>query len=70
MEGGRGGSSAPSYKDVVASRSKSPMGNNKGCTNERNKDNKEEEDGTKTKENSCTKDKEEEDKSQGSRDKK
>jgi len=70
MNGGKGGSSAPSYKDAISSRSKSLMGNSKYCTNERNMGNEKEVDGTITQENNCIKDKEEEDKSQGSRDKK
>jgi len=67
MESGRGGSSAPSYKDAVASRSKSPTGTSKGGMNYRNRVNEKETDGTRTKENSSTKDKEEEDKSLGSK---
>ena len=42
MVGGRGGSLPPSYKEVVASRSKSPMGNNGYCSNERIKENEKE----------------------------
>jgi len=49
MESGRGGSSAPSYKDAVTSRSKSPTGNSKGSMNYRNRDNEKEIDGTRTK---------------------
>lgn len=59
-----------SYKNIVANRSKSPTGSSKGCMNERNMDNEKETYGTRTKENSSTKDKEEEDKSLGSRDRK
>ena len=70
MESGRGGSSVPSYRDVVASRNKSPIGNNRVCMNDRNRDKEKETDGTRTKENNNTKDKEEENKSLGSKDKK
>jgi len=70
MEGHRGGSSTPSYTDVVASRGKTPLVNIKGFVEEGKKNNEKETDGTKIKENSSTKDKEEEDKSQGKRDKK
>ena len=65
MEGRRGGSSTPSYKDVIASIGKSALGKNvRGYVEEGKKNIEKEIDGTKTKENSSTKDKEE-DKSQG-----
>jgi len=70
MEGVRGGSSTPSYKDTAASRGKTPIMNSKGFAKGRNRDNEKETNENKTKENSSTKDKEEEDKSQGARDKK
>lgn len=70
MENGRGGSSTPSYKDAVANGSKSPTGNSKNNMNYRIRDNEKEIEGTRTKENNITKDKKEEDKSLGSRDKK
>ena len=70
MKSGRVGSSAPSYKDVVANRSKSPTGNSEDGMNYKIRDNEKETDVTKKKENNNTKDKEEEDKIIGSRDKK
>lgn len=68
MEVIRGGSSPPSYKDVVASKGKTPMMSGKGFADGKNRDNEKETDGNKTKENSTTKDKEEEEKNQESRD--
>lgn len=70
MEGARGGSSTPSYKDAVAGKGKTPIISNKSFVNGRNRDKEKETDGNKTMENSSTKDKEEEDKSHGARDKK
>lgn len=70
MESGKGGSSTRSYKDAVSSRSISPTRNSKDGMNYRNRDNEKETDGTRTKENNSTKEKEEEYKNFGSRDKK
>ena len=67
MESCSGGSSTPSYKDAVANRSKGSTRNSKSDKNYKIKDNEKEIDGTRTKENSSTKDKEEEDKSLGSK---
>lgn len=63
MEGHRRGSSTPSYKDVVASKGKTPLSNVKGSAEEEKRNNEKKTDGAKTKENSGTKDKEGEDKS-------
>jgi len=65
MEGHREGSSTPSYKDAVARKGKSPLGNVRGSVEEEKRNNKKETDGARPKENGSTKDKEEEDKSQG-----
>ena len=46
MESGRKGSSAPSYKEEVASRSKGPIRNSKSDMNYRFRDNEKETDGT------------------------
>lgn len=65
-----GGSPTPSYKEAVAKRSKSPVGTSKDDMNFKNRVNEKETDGTRTKEDNNTNDKEEEDKSLGSRDRK
>ena len=70
MEGHRGGSSTPSYKEAVANRGKEPLGNVRSTTEEGKRNTEEETEGTKRKENNSTKDKEEEDKNQGIKDKK
>ena len=70
MEGCRGGSSTPSYKDAIASRGKSPLGNVRGSVEEEKRNNEKETDGARPKENGSTKDREEEDKSEGTRDNK
>lgn len=70
MEGARGGSSAPSYKDEAIGRGKTQITSSKIFADSRNKEKEKETEGNKTKENSNTKDTEEEDKSQGARDKK
>jgi len=69
MECSRGGSSTPSYKEVTTSRGKSPLGKVRGSGEEGGKNNEKELNGDRSKENSSTKDNEEEDKSQGTRDK-
>lgn len=69
MEGCKGGSSTPSYKQVVASRGKKPLENDKGTSEEGKRNMEEELDGTKTRENNSTKDNEEEDKKQETKDK-
>ena len=62
MEGCRGGSGYPSFKEAVASRGKKPLENARG-TGERGKRNMEEEtEETMSKEKNGTKDKEAEDK--------
>lgn len=65
-----GGSPTPSYKEVVANRSKSPARTSKEDMNFKNRVNEKETDGTRTKEDSSIKDKEEEYKILGSRDRK
>jgi len=70
MEGCKGGSSTPSYKDAIASRGKSPLGNVRGFVEEEKRNNEKETYGATPKENGSTKDREEEDKSQGTRDNK
>lgn len=69
MEGRKGGSSTPSYKQVLASRGKKPIENDRG-TSEEGKGNIEKElDGTKTRGNDSTKDNEEENKEHRTKDK-
>ena len=69
IEGRRGGSSTPSYKEAIASRGKKPLEKARG-TMEDGKRNMEEEIGeAMNKENNGTKDKEENDKKQGTIDK-
>ena len=67
MEGGKGGSSTPSYKDASANKGKTTELNNKGIVGKKNRDNAKGTEWTKTKVNSGIKDKEEEDKRQGTR---
>lgn len=69
MEGRRAGSSTPSYKEVVVNKGKKPLENARGTTEEGKRNMEQEIDGTKTRENNSTKDKEEEDKKQGTKDK-
>jgi len=62
MEGCRGGSSTPSYKEAITSIGKKPLENARGTIEEGKINMEEKIEGTKTKENNSTKDKEEEDK--------
>lgn len=62
MEGRRGGSATPSYKEVVASRGKKPIENARVTSEEGKRNMEEETAGVNTKENNGTKDKEVEDK--------
>eukprot|EP00253_Pinus_taeda_P008870 PITA_08870 len=70
MEGRRGGSSTPSYKEAIASRGKKHLENVIGTAVEGNRNTEEEIEGTKTRENNNTKEKEEEEKNQGTKYKK
>lgn len=70
MEARRGGSSTPSYKDVVTSRGKKPLENDSSTEEERRGIPNEKIGGTRTKKKKDAKDKEEEDKIQEAKDKK
>lgn len=70
MERNRGGSSTRSYKEATSGRGKSPLGKVRCSGEEEEKNNGKEAEGARSKENSSTKDKEEEDKIQETRDKK
>ena len=69
MEGRKGGISTPSYKHVVATRVKKPIENERGSSEEGKRNIEEEQDGTKLRENNSTKENEEEDKKQRTKDK-
>eukprot|EP00253_Pinus_taeda_P016889 PITA_16889 len=60
--GDKGGSSTPSYKEVVANRGKKPMEYDKGPPQGRKRKSEQEQDGNKSRENNSTKENEEEDK--------
>eukprot|EP00253_Pinus_taeda_P015648 PITA_15648 len=60
--GDKGGSSTPSYKEVVANRVKKPMEYDKGPPQGRKRKSEQEQDGNKSRENNSTKENEEEDK--------
>lgn len=62
MDGHRGGSFTPSYKEVVADRSKIPLDKGRGKDEEAGRNREEETGGSKLEENDHTKDKEENDK--------
>ena len=62
MDGCRGGSSTPSYREVVDNKSKTPPESSRGNTMEGGKNREEEIESNKDKENDGTKDKEENDK--------
>lgn len=62
MDGCRGGSSTPSYKEVVTNKGKKPLELGKINTKEGGKNREEETESIKAKENDDTKDKEENDK--------
>jgi len=69
MEGGRGGSFTPSYKEVVANKSKIPSDRGKGKAEEGRRNREEEAEGSKPERNEGTKGKEKTDKKQGTKDK-
>lgn len=64
MDGSRGGSFTPSYKEVVANESKIPPDKGRGKVEEGRRNKEEETEGSKLEENDGTKDKEENDKKQ------
>ena len=68
MDGCKGGSSTPSYSEVVVNNSKTPPYSGRGNTMEGGKNREEETESNKEKENDGTKDKEENDKKQGTKD--
>lgn len=70
MEGWRGRSSTLSYKEAITSKGKVPLENVKGPAEKGDRNNDKERDGTKPKENSSTKGKDEGDINEGARDKK
>ena len=68
MEGCKGGSSTPSYKQAVANRGKKPIEDNIGPSDGRQRKREEEQKGSKSRENNNTKESEEVDKKQGIKD--
>lgn len=70
MEGHRGWSSTPSYKEAIANKGKKPPDYCRGTVEEGRRKREVETEGTKMKENESTKDNEEDDKKQGTKDKK
>ena len=67
MDGRRGGSSTPSYKEAVANKGKKPPENVRGTVEEGRRNMEGEIEGTKMKENKRTKDEEEYDKKTGNK---
>lgn len=69
MDGGRGGSFTPSYKEVVANKSKIPLDKGRGKAEEGRRSRDEETEGSKSEENDGTKDTEGNAKKQRTKDK-
>jgi len=67
MDGGKGGSSTPSFREEVVNKSKTPPELGRGNKMEGRKNIEEEIESNKKKENDGTKDKEENDKKQGTK---
>lgn len=69
MDGHKGGGSTPSYKHAVVSRGKKPMEKDRSPSKGRQRNSEEEQDGSKLRKNNRTKENEEEDKEQRTKDK-
>lgn len=67
MEGRKGGTFTPSYKQAVADRGKKPIEYDRGPSEGRKRNNEEKQDGTESRENNSTKENEEENKEHGTK---